>query len=585
MAHLGIDLGTSNTLVAMLKAGKPVTVDFEEGKMIPSCIYIEEPAGYPLVGSLALESRWADPQYRATNSFRGWKPLMGENRVLATLRFEKRPPIEVTPEYLTTLMVEYVVGQLSSKRDDLGNETIESVLITVPHGWRRENPEKCRATRLAAAQAKVGNKNITVQELTVSEPVAAAAYWLWEAGKKGLDKALQHKTVLVCDIGGGTFDLSLVRVGGEEKPLDVVDAVNNNIAGDYVDALLLAWVCRQFNERFHTDYPTTAQDILAQLARPQIPKLRAWCLEVQELKHDLSKNVRYVIKEGRALTSVKPSKSGDFNDDSGHSLSIRLSLAEFERCVEPFYAAGRELIRDFLTRNREQLPYAVLLAGGGSRMAGVREHILEPALRHFFDPQEASAVLDRISVNPLKTDEVIALGAALIANGVVSVQERLLNDVGLIARISAPLAGKLGLSPQEQEVLVSPIIPRGTPLPAVFKSTDLGLPTSIAAGEELELRVVVGNDPNNPWIQDWKCHHPGGGQAQSVEWEMRANVDGLTLYLKPQRGGPVYASFRLTHAGRATLIFGSTEPGISALPPKRTPQQLRQAFEQLKHSS
>ena len=137
-------------------------------------------------------------------------------------------------------MVEYVVGELS--KGDLGRETIESVLITVPHGWRRENPEKCRKTRLAAAQAKVGNKNITVQELTVSEPVAAAAYWLWEARRKGLGEALQGKTVLVCDIGGGTFDLSLVRVGGENKPLDVVDAVNNNIAGNYVDALLLAWV-------------------------------------------------------------------------------------------------------------------------------------------------------------------------------------------------------------------------------------------------------------------------------------------------------------------------------------------------------
>jgi molecular chaperone DnaK len=581
MAHLGIDLGTSNTLVARLSpSGEPEILPIGD-KMIPSCIYIEQPAGHPVVGKDALDM-WADPQYDVAYSFRGWKPAMGEKRVLATLRFEKRPPIEVTPEYLTTLIVEYVVGELS--RGMLGGETIESVLVTVPHGWRRENPEKCRATRLAAAQAKVGNKNITVQELTVSEPVAAAAYWLWEARKKGLDKALQHKTVLVCDIGGGTFDLSLVRVGGEEKPLDVVDAVNNNIAGDYVDALLLAWVCRQFNERFHTDYPTTAQGILAQL--PQMPKLREWYLGVQKMKHTLSDRIRGVITRGRG-ESLKPVK-GTFVDLSGHTLIPSLSLAEFETCVEPFYAAGRELIRDFLTRNREQLPYAVLLAGGGSRMAGVREHILEPALRHFFDPQEASAVLDRISVNTLKTDEVIALGAALIANGVVSVQERLLNDVGLIAHISAPLAGKLGLSPQEQQVLIIPILPRGTPLPAVFKSTDLGLPTSIAEGKELELALVVDDDSADPWVQCWTLSHPGGGQPQSVEWEMRADMDGaLTLRLQPVRGRPAEVVGRLerTRVGRAHLIVGEVlGQGAGALP-RVTPQQLRQAFEQLKHSS
>ena len=580
MAHLGIDLGTSNTLVAGLSpSGEPVIKEIG-GKMIPSCIYIERPAGNPVVGEGALDM-WADPQYDLANSFRGWKPLMGENRVLATLRFEKRPPIEVTPEYLTTLMVEYVVGELS--KGDLGGETIESVLVTVPHGWRRENPEKCRATRLAAAQAKVGNKNITVQELTVSEPVAAAAYWLWEARKKGLDKALQGKTVLVCDIGGGTFDLSLVRVGGENKPLDVVDAVNNNIAGNYVDALLLAWVCRQFNEQFHTDYPTTAQDILAQLAQPQMLNLREWYLSVQEMKYKLSERIRGVSARGGE--SLRPVRE-KFIDPSGHTLMTSLSLEDFETCAEPFYAAGRELIRDFLTRNRKQLPSAVLLAGGGSRMAGVREHILEPALQHFVE--EVSSVLDCISVNRLKTDEVIALGAALIANGVVSVQERLLNDVGLIVFIPAPLAGKLGLPPQKQKVLIIPMLPRSTLLPAVFKSTDLGLPTTIAAGEKLDLELVVDDDSEDPWVQCWTLSHPGGGQEQSVEWEMHADMDGaLTLRLQPVRGRPAEVVGRLerTRVGRAHLIVGEVlGRGTGALP-RVTPQQLRQAFEQLKHSS
>ena len=190
--------------------------------------------------------------------------------------------------------------------------------------------------------------------------------------------------------------------------------------------------------------------------------------------------------------------------------------------------------------------------------------------------------------NRKKKDEVIARDAALIANGIVSVQKRLLNDVGLIAHISAPLAGKLGLSPQEQQVLIIPILPRGTPLPAVFKSTDLGLPTTIAAGEKLALELVVDDDSEDPWVQCWTLSHPGGGQEQPVKWEMRADRDGaLTLRLQPVRGRPAEVVGRLerTRVGRAHLIVGEVlGRGTGALP-RVTPQQLRQAFEQLKHSS
>lgn len=577
MASIGIDLGTSNTMVAYLSSkGEPEILQIDNEKMIPSCIYIEEPAGYVLVGKLALDN-WADPDYNPANSFRGWKPAIGEEKVLRTLTIGG-DTVPITPDYLTTCMVQYIVDKLT---EGLGGRPVDSVLVTVPHGWRRENPQKCRATRLAAAQAKIGDKNITVQQLTISEPVAAAAYYMWDARKRGLSKELQNQTLLICDIGGGTFDLSLVKVGTEEKPLDVIDAVNNNTAGDYVDALLCAWVCREFNDQFATDYPTSAEEVQNQLEQVSMAHLRDWLLKIRAMKHKLSDRVLALVRQKRT-GAVRPVQE-DFLDPSGHHLKISLGTSEFESLVEPFYSASRELIREFLSKNRGQLPYAVLMAGGGSRMLGVQEHILEPALRQFYTQQQVSEMLERTPVNWERSDESIALGAALIANGVVSVQERLLNDIGIIATISDLVAQNLNLPPREQQVLIVPILAKGTPLPAVSSNAELGLQTSISPGESLDLEIVVDDGSASPWIQRWTVTHPAGGRRQSVDWEMSADMDGgLTLRLQPAQGNSVQVIGQITYTGRARLVIGENLRFAGGMVPRVTPEKLREAIERLR---
>lgn len=583
--HLGIDLGTTYTLVAGLSEDKePKLLSyFGDMKMIPSCIYIEEPAGNLLVGKPALDA-WANSDYNPANSFLRWKPEMGQNKILRTLQIGRPPrPFPVTPEYLTKCLVEYVINELTKDRGDL---KIESILVTVPHGWRRENPDKCRATRNAAAQARTGNRNLTVQQFTVSEPVAAAAYWLWDARKRGLSGELQGKTLLVCDIGGGTLDLSLVRLEGARSPLDVVDAANNYVAGDYVDALLCAWVCGQFNSRFGTRYPTSAEDVLQELAGVKLPWLRGWFLDVRGMKHELSEHFSQVTN--RPGSPLKPTRSRTFDDMSGHTLPIRLTLEDFTACAEPFYAAGRALIQEFLTRNRGQLPYAVLMAGGGSRIAGVREHILAPVLRQFYSAEEADKVLDRTPVNRQRTDEAIALGAALIANGIIQVQERLLNQIGMMILLQKELAEKLGV-PSNQPVLLIPVLKKGAILPARATNSDLGLLNKMAiiSSKQVDLEVVVDDDPNDPMVQRWTLSHPGGGRAQSVQWEMIADQDGvLTLRLQPAQGNTVEVFGRLerTLVERAHVFYGDisgSRPWRANATVRVTPQRLRQLDEEL----
>jgi molecular chaperone DnaK len=585
MVHLGIDLGSSNTLVARLApSGEPEILEIDKQRMIPSYIYIEPPAGNPTVGKSALDM-WADPQYDITRSFHAWKPYVGENRVLGTLDVAGGPK-EITPEYLTTLMIEYIVGQLSQGK--IGGEHIESVLITVPHGWRRVSHEKCRAMRHAAEQAKVGDRKITVQQLTVSEPVAAAAYWVWEAKKnKDLFNELQNKVLLVCDIGGGTFDLSLVQVHIDNQALmlNVVDAANNNVAGNYVDALLCAWVCQQFNDTHRTNYPTTAQDVIEQL--PSMPILRQWYLQVREMKHTLSSRAA----NSREKHPYPYPVQRPFQDSEHKLLNLSLSMDTFEQRAEPFYTASYNLIRKFLEHNHNHEPYAVLLAGGGSRILGVRKHVLEPALKHFYSlkkklpPKEVeeklSSVLD-IPVNQQRMDEAIALGAALIANKVVSVQERLLNDIGLVVNISSDLCRKLGLSEHNQRVLIIPLLSKGTPLPATYDSAALGVPTTLSPGRHLELCLVIDDDPEDPWVQYWELSHPGGGM-QEVRWEIEVDTDGaLTLRLKPENAKSLEVTGRWERIrnGRATLIVGELPDRRGRMFPRVTPAQLREAYEQ-----
>ena len=588
MAILGIDLGTSNTLVAKLNSsGDPEIVDIKDEKLVPSVFYFDDLDGNPNVGEYALEM-WADPSHNPERSFRRWKLKMGEECLIRRLKIAggKADDIEVTPEHLTTLMVEYLVRTISQGED---GEDVDAVLVTVPHGWRREKPEKCRATRIAASRARLDGRPVSVQELTVSEPVAAAAYWLWVASKKSKVDEFKGKTLMVCDVGGGTFDISLVQVGDISKPLDVVDAVNNEVAGDYTDALICGWVCGQFNTEFGTAYPEAPEELLELIESDQHHWLREWFLNVKkDLKEQLCLNIEAVTQRGKPPESAKSCKE-DFRDMDGNHLQVVLSVQDFIDLLQPFYIEARKLVEEFLSktsgRSSSMLPYALVFAGGGSRIHGLREHVILPALGKFFGSgQTVEEVVDRIETNLGKRDQVIAMGAALIANGVVSVQERLLHDIGMTTELDARFLAALNLPATTRKVLLSPLVPRGTCLPAHVTSKDLGLPPcKITGHEELDINVIIQDDSSDPWIQHWVLPNPAKGRESTVSWAVSADTDGaLTMRIQTESGNTVSVEGRLERkrSGRASLCFKMSDECDNAFPAV-TPQQLVQAFKKL----
>lgn len=577
MAHLGIDLGTSNTLVARITAqGIPIVERIDGEPMVPSAIYIEEEGGHAVIGKSALDM-WAEPDHDPRHTFRRWKLQMGEAAPLATLRpgGPKGNNLLVTPELLTTLMVEGVLRQLS---EGLGGEPIESVLVTVPHGWRRLQPERCRATRNAAERARINGQALNVQPLTVSEPVAAAAYWIWMYGRQHEDD-LAGRHVLVCDIGGGTFDLSLIRVGGASQPLEVVDATNSDAAGDYADALIAAEVCRQFNAAHGTDFPEIAEEILAEViaAQPRFPVLRRWLLDAQHMKHDMGLRLQRV-ETGRKIFPVKRA----FADRTGRHCEATLTTETYFQALEPFFAAGRDLLRDFLSA--APLPFAVVFCGGGSRIAGVRDQVVAPVLREFTEANEAEAILERIPVNKGRVDEAIALGAALIANGIVSVQERLLCDIGLRLEVDSdtPLPNLLDLAPGESIFFLTPLLPKGTPLPARVSNQELKLISTLKSGETLDLVVLIEDNPHDPWFQAWELPFPELSERSAIDWQLQVDAEGvLTVTLQPAAGGAKHAVGQVErkNSGRASIIVGprAERRDLSRI----SPDQLRAAISKL----
>ena len=596
MVHVGIDVGTSNTLVAFVApTGEPAIQNVAGHWLVPSIIHVDSVAGYRSIGAEALAA-WADPDADESGTFRRWKLQMGEGALL------RQMPIgavgsttveEVTPERLTTWLVEYVLDSISH---GVGGDTIDSVLVTVPNGWRRENPEKCRATKEAACAARVAGAEVTVQQVTLSEPVAAAVYWLWEArrpraGAQNTDDFV-GKVVMVVDIGGGTFDLSLVRIGTPDQPLTVVSAVNNNYAGDYATALMLARVCRAFNDAHDTALPTTATDVLAALQGADHPFLRQWFIDIEaEFTHKLSSKISNAAKHNRP--APRP-VDATFCDDNDRKVYITVTAEEWLTELDPFYTHGSDLVRKFLDSVNES-PYAVVFAGGASRIAGVPERIVAPVLG------TDNPALNRIPFNDDKVDVAVALGAALVAAGVVTVREKLLSDVGMIISFPNPDTNAAGadrwrsaLGVTGNGVILTPMLQRGSELPAEFRTSQHGLAYAfyVPRGDSVDFKVVIDDDPSDPWIQDWTLDHPADGtRLTSVEVVLKADTDGgLTVTLDPvAAGGRVVGRVvgkdgQLHRHSSGRVILTIWAPGATTANdlPRVSVERLREALESLR---
>ena len=383
---IGIDLGTTNSVVAVMEAGKPVVITNQEGSRTTPSVVAFTGSGERLVGQVAKRQAVTNPE-RTVFSI---KRFMGRRLDEVTQEI-KMSPFHVTGGENNSARVEVdakvysppeisamVLQKLKAAAEDFVGEKIEKAVITVPAYF---NDAQRQATKDAGQIA-----GLEVVRL-VNEPTAAALAY-------GLDKK-KNETIAVYDFGGGTFDISILEVGE-----GVVEVKSTNgdthLGGDDIDQRLVEWLIAEFRRDQGIDL---SKDRMAlQRLKEAAEKAKCELSSVQESEIN--------------LPFITADASGPKH------LSFKLSRAKFEQLVEDInqrtVGPCRQALKDAGIEPKDV--DEVVLVGGSTRIPRVQQLV-----RDFFGKEPHKGV------NP---DEVVAVGAAIQA-GVLAgeVRDLLLLDV------------------------------------------------------------------------------------------------------------------------------------------------------------
>ena len=390
---IGIDLGTTNSCVAVLEGGTPTVIaNPEGGRTTPSVVAINK-KGERIVGDAAKRQAITNP-----NTVSSIKRLMGTDKKVE-LDGKKYTPEEVSAMILS-YMKDYAEKYLGEK--------VDKAVITVPAYF---NDAQRQATKNAG---KIAGLDV---ERIINEPTAAALAY-------GLDKQENTHTILVYDLGGGTFDVSVMELGDGVFEVKST-AGNNKLGGDDFDQRIIDYLVDEFKRENGVDL---TKDKMAMQRLKEV---------AEKAKKDLS---------GVTSTQISAPFISQGEDGPLH-LDVALSRAKFEDLIRDLVDSTLEPVRQALkdAKIKKEDIDKVLLVGGSTRIPMVQELIKKEIGK---EPSR--------EVNP---DEVVAMGAA-IQGGVLTGE---VNDIVLLD--VTPLS--LGLETLGGVMTV--LIPRNTTIPTSKK--------------------------------------------------------------------------------------------------------------------
>jgi molecular chaperone DnaK (HSP70) len=369
---VGIDLGTSNSVVATVEDGRAVALSDEGRRTIPSCLGFQR--GKEVVGEPARRLAVTDPRNTVVAS----KRILGHAYDSAVVdRARERMAYSIKPSPLGSVLIEVagreltpvqvaarVLGKIKQVAEQALGESVEKAVISVPAHF---NDVQRKATKMAAEYA-----GLEVVRL-INEPTAAAFAY-------GYRRA-ENFTLAVYDLGGGTFDVTVMTARGDTFEVDATDG-DSYLGGEDFDHAIGDWLRQEFEAQFGIDLSTDEG------ARLRLKDA------AEQAKRELSE---------RPETEIELPFLAELPDGSRPNFSRRLSREKLDALTRPLVERTIEMCkRCLLTANlQKQDVNEVLLVGGQTRMPLVRE-----AVKAFFGKEP------RRDINP---DEAVALGAALFA--------------------------------------------------------------------------------------------------------------------------------------------------------------------------
>jgi molecular chaperone DnaK len=436
---IGIDLGTTNSCVAVLEGGEPKVIANEEGARTTPSIVAFSKSGERLVGQVAKRQAITNPE----NTIFSIKRFMGrrydevsdEMKMVPYKVVKQGDHVAVVAqgkEYTPPEISAMILQKLKKSAEAYLGETVSEAVITVPAYF---NDAQRQATKDAGKIAGLDVKRI------VNEPTAAALAY-------GLDKK-KDETIAVYDFGGGTFDISILEVG--EGVIEVKSTNGDtHLGGDNLDQRIVEWLIAEFKQEQGLDLSSKGNEMALQRLKDAAEKA----------KIELSTTVETEIN----LPFVTADATGPKH------LVRKLTRAKLEQLVE-------DLIDRSIPPCKQALADAgigvdkideVVLVGGQTRMPRIQELVKKLFGR---EPHRG--------VNP---DEVVAVGAAVQA-GVLAgeVKDLLLLDVTPLTLAIETLGG-----------VATQMIPRNTTIPT--KKTET-FSTAADSQTEVEVHVLQGERP------------------------------------------------------------------------------------------